>query len=149
MRAYLSLPENGASPQVAAAIRDALREAGHDAIEAPRAATPGVTKSDTTGAATPVHLGGFGRLERDAFLLAVDRLHEADILIAEVSAPSMAVGWEVAWFLARGRLVILCCGKDARQMLSSMLAGNPSPWQKLVLYDDVASLQAQLVALLR
>lgn len=132
MRAYLSMPERGASPEVAAAMRDALREAGHDALEAPRGTMPGITKA-----------------ERDAFLLAVDRLHEADVLVADVSAPSLSVGWEVAWFLARGRLVVLCCRNDARQMLSSMIAGNPSPWSKLVLYDDAAGLRAQLVALLR
>jgi hypothetical protein len=127
----LSWPERGASPQIVAAVQDAIREAGHEAIEAPRAAIAGVTKS-----------------ERDAFLLAVDRLHEADILIAEASAPSAAVGWEVAWFLARGRLVVVCCRNDARQMLSPMLAGNPSPWCKLVVYADAGDLRAQLSGLL-
>lgn len=132
MRAYLSWPETGAPPDVTAAIRGAVSEAGHEPVESPRGAKAGVTKS-----------------ERDAFLLAVDRLHEADILIAEASAASIAVGWETAWFLARGRLVIVCCHKEARGVLSHMLAGNPSPWQRSVLYDGVADLRERLAALLR
>lgn len=132
MRAYLSLPERGGSQAVAGAIRAALAEAGHEELPPAPAALGGVTKS-----------------ERDHFLLAVDRLHEADLLIADASAPSARVGWEVAWFLARGRLVVVCCTKDARGMLSPMLAGNPSPWQKLVVHADAHELKGALTSLLQ
>ena len=56
------------------------------------------------------------------------------------------VGWCVAWFLARGRLVVLTCRKDARAMVPAMVAGNPSPWQRLVTYARPEELRSALGA---
>ena len=109
----------------------ALREAveGHEVLEpAPAPSAP------------------LAKAERDAFLLTLDRLHEADVLLADASSGSMEVAWAVAWMLARGRLVVLCVRHDARPRLPPLLAGNPSPWQRLVAYADEADLRARLAA---
>ena len=94
----------------------------------------------------PPPVAPLAKAERDAFLLTLDRLHEADVLLVEASEPSAEVGWAVAWMLARGRLVVLCVRRDARSRLPALLAGNPSPWQRLVTYADDADLRGQLEA---
>lgn len=113
-------------------MREAILAAGHELLGALPEAHRGVTQS-----------------ERNRFLTTVDRLLEADLLVADVSRESAAVGWGVAWFLARGRLVVLCCRRDARAHMSPMLAGNPSPWSRLVLYDQPADLASHLADQLR
>lgn len=110
-----------------AALRDAIARAGNDALPAPPAAIPGVVAS-----------------ERQRFLASVDRMMEADMLVADATDPDASVGWSVAWFLARGRLVVLLCRRDARAGLAPMIAGNPSPWQRIVLYDATEEIPALL-----
>src|SRR5438309_533601 len=122
MRVHISLPEQGVAPEVDAAMRRALSR--HEVTHVSRAPSP------------------VAAVERGAFLAAVDAMLSADALVAEVSRPSHGVGWDVGWFLAKGRLVVLCCGRDARAMLSPTLGGNPSPWQRVVTYDSPASLEA-------
>jgi hypothetical protein len=78
----------------------------------------------------------------------MDRLLEADLLVADVSAPDTGVGWVLAWFLARGRLAVVCCRRDARAEVPAIVAGNPSPWMRAVLYDDEAELRRELAAIL-
>ena len=109
------------------ALRDAV--SGHEVLEpAPAPSVP------------------LAKAERDAFLLTLDRMHEADVLLVDASEGSMEVAWAVAWMLARGRLVVLCVRRDARARLPPLLAGNPSPWQRLVTYADDAELRTQLAA---
>ena len=111
----------------------AMEATGHEVVNDPRAPPP-----------TP----GLSQAERQAFLLAVDRMLEAEAVLADVSEESAAAGWCVAWFLAKGRLVVLTCRRDRRAALDPMLAGNPSPWQRLVLYDGPADLEKALAAAL-
>lgn len=85
-----------------------------------------------------------GRSDKEAFVNALDKLHEADVLVADASAESTAVGWAIAWMLARGRLVIVCHRSDAP--LPSLLAGNPSPWARLVPYSSSDELTRALAA---
>ena len=106
------------------ALRDAAAASGHEVLPDPPHARPGLATS-----------------ERDRFLTTVDRMMEAEMLVADASAPDAGVGWCVAWFLARGRLVVLTCRRDARASLSAMVAGNPSPWQRIVVYDAADELR--------
>lgn len=132
MRLFLALPDRGLAPEVERALREAAGEAKHELL-----------------AEAPLAHAGVAASERARFLTVVDRLMEADMLVADVSAPDAGVGWCVSWSLARGRLAVLTCRRDARASLSTMIAGNPSPWQRVVLYDDAASLTAALAAALR
>lgn len=131
MRVFL-VPTPGSQAVLPAMLR-ALEAAGHAAINDPQAASP-----------PP----GLTQAERQAFLLAVDRMLEAEAVLADVSDESHAAGWCVAWFLAKGRLVVLTCRRDRRPALDPMLAGNPSPWQRLVPYDAPDDLERALAAAL-
>lgn len=104
-------------------MRDAAADARHDVLPDAPAALAGVAQS-----------------ERNRFLTIVDRLMEAEMLLADAGEPDATVAWCAAWMLARGRLVVLACARDKRTQLSAMLAGNPSPWQRIVLYDDADEL---------
>ena len=123
----------GAAPEAQDAIVKGLADAGHAVLNDPRAAPP-----------TP----GLAQAERQDFLLAVDRMLEADVVVADASEDRAAVGWCVAWFLAKGRLAVVACRRDRRAALPPMLAGNPSPWQRLVLYDGPDDLAKGLLGLL-
>ncbi|HET6403128.1 MAG TPA: hypothetical protein VFH78_00650 [Candidatus Thermoplasmatota archaeon] len=127
MRVFLALPDRPLAPEVERALRETMAELGHEILPPP-----------------PLAHGGLAASERARFLASVDRMMEADLLLADASESDASVGWCVAWFLARGRLVVLTCRKDARAQLAPMLAGNPSPWQRLVLYADERELRALL-----
>lgn len=111
-----------------------------------------MTRILTVGALPPGVLDAFegltvlhvppGRSDKEVFVAAVDRLHDADVLLAEASDESTALGWAVAWMLARGRLVVVCHRRGVA--LPSLVAGNPSPWQRIVPYADASELQRAL-----
>lgn len=124
MRIFLAT--HAAAPGIVDALRAALD--GHDIVGS----------LEANGAT------GVAQMERAAFLRAVDQLLEADVLVADVTRESHAVGWAIAWFLAKGRLVVLCCERSARARLSPMIGGNPSPWQRVLVYDDASGLQQAL-----
>ena len=86
-----------------------------------------------------------GRSDKEVFVAAVDRLHDADVLLAEASVEGTAVGWAIAWMLARGRLVVVCHHRGSP--LPSLVAGNPSPWQRLVPYADATELERALASI--
>ena len=131
MRVFLAVPDTGSPGGVAELLRDAATRSGHTLL--PDA---------------PVAHAGLAASERARFLAVVDRMMEADMLLADVSSPDAGVGWCVSWFLARGRLVVLTCRRDARATVGAMLGGNPSPWQRLVVYDRPEDLATALKATL-
>lgn len=132
MRVFLALPDSGLAPDIERALREALAEAKHDVLADAPAARPGLAAS-----------------ERDRFLTSIDRMMEADLLVADVSEPDLGVGWCIAWFLARGRLVVLSCRRDARPALAAMVSGNPSPWQRVAQYDGATDMREALTRALR
>jgi hypothetical protein len=127
MRVFLVTPDPGLPPEVEQALRAGVADAGRELL-------PDVL---------PAH-AGLAASERARFLALVDRMMEADVLLVDASAPDASVGWCVAWFLARGRLVVLACRRDAREKLATMLAGNPSPWQRSLVYSDAGELRKML-----
>lgn len=136
MRVFLVTPTRGEpAPEGSIdAIRRGLEALGHELLDNPAGgAAPSVVQ----------------QAETRAFIAAVDRMMEADLLVAEASVPSHDVGWAASWFLARGRLVVLCCREDRRAHLSTLLLGNPSPWQKIVVYSTSDDLEKKLVSLLK
>ncbi len=60
---------------------------------------------------------------------------EADLLIAEVSTPSIGVGYEVAAAIRAGKTVICLYRNGAKARISSMVNGNPH--LKVIRYDSV------------
>lgn len=128
MRAFVALPL-GTPEATTVALTEALLAAGHQPLwPAPR----------------PPPLA---QAERQAFVVTLDRMHEADLLVADLSAPDTGVGWVVAWFAARGRLIVLCCRHDARSGLPALITGNPSPWIRLIVYQDEAELRGAIASI--
>lgn len=115
-----------------AEVAHALRALGHVVVNDPGA----------SARASPL-----AQVERQTFAQEVDLMLGADILVADATLPDTTVGWALAWFLAKGRLVIVLCQKEARKGLPALVAGNPSPWCRIVPYDrlsDVAGALAQV-----
>jgi hypothetical protein len=54
-----------------------------------------------------------------------ERLREADVLVAEVSTPSLGVGYEVATAEALGKPILCLYREGSDFRLSAMIAGNP------------------------
>lgn len=129
MRILLATPDGGLPAEVEQVVRETLAAKGHELLPPPPAAHAGLAAS-----------------ERGRFLATVDRMMEAEMLVADVSDGDAGIGWCVAWFLARGRLVVLTCRREARPKLSSMIAGNPSPWQRIVSYAHPEELRSALAA---
>ncbi len=67
-----------------------------------------------------------GLSDEDVYKRDLLWLREADVLVAEVSAPSLGVGYEVAK-AEHLRIPILCLHQgDGGRRLSAMIAGNPN-----------------------
>jgi len=62
-------------------------------------------------------------------------IRDCDALIAEVSAPSHGVGYEVGFALGQGKPV-LCLAQDGISV-SKMITGNPHPALLMKFYRDV------------
>jgi len=65
----------------------------------------------------------------------------ADALVAEVSGPSLGVGYEISYALHSRRMPVLCLVHEGAGSLSAMIAGNPSPLLRLERYGDSAGMR--------
>ncbi|MGB9708556.1 nucleoside 2-deoxyribosyltransferase [Infirmifilum uzonense] len=64
-----------------------------------------------------------GMSHQEVFERDIRLLDEADILIAEVSYPSLGVGFEIAYALLKGKTVMALVKKDRVESLSSLIRG--------------------------
>lgn len=63
-------------------------------------------------------------------------LDECDAVVAEVTVPSLGVGYEIGYALHKAHKPVLClCQQGAN--LSAMLQGNPHPNLRVVFYADI------------
>lgn len=67
-------------------------------------------------------------------------LNEADGLVAEVSAPSLGVGYEIAYALNVRKIPVLALRHLSVKRTSAMLEGNTSPLLELYAYDTLEEL---------
>lgn len=68
-------------------------------------------------------------------------IKQSDIVIAEVTNPSLGVGYEIAYAEKLGKKIICLCEKDAN--LSAMISGNPN--LDVILYLTVDELKDKLL----
>ena len=90
-------------------IVDALGSAGYRVLA-------GAVASEEVGAS------GERLAARDIFERDLRWLDESDLLVAEVSAPSHGVGYEIAYARYRREIPVICL---TRNRCSAMLAGDP------------------------
>ena len=67
-----------------------------------------------------------GLSDKDVYERDLLWLREADVLVAEVSAPSLGVGYEVAKAEYLGKPVVCLYQESAGRRLSAMIAGDPN-----------------------
>lgn len=109
---------------VYAQIAHELRKAGHE-----------LTDEFVVTIPLDAHL----QTPQETYVRDVAAIHEADILLAEISVPSVGVGYEVAYAEAIGKPIV-CIYNDemARHKPSSMVVGNLS--LECISYTSVAQL---------
>lgn len=73
-------------------------------------------------------------------------LSESDALVAEVTVPSVGVGYEICRALA-GNLPVLCLHRP-EAAVSSMLLGNPTPNFRVAAYSGPEEIRAELAEFL-
>ena len=86
--------------------------------------------SDTKLAAT----GEPGEKDEWIYNRDMDWLNEADVLVAEVTNPSLGVGYEISKAESAGKPVICLFRKSSGKFLSAMIAGNTN--LEIVYYDQ-------------
>ncbi len=64
-----------------------------------------------------------GLTPREVFERDIKLLEEADLVVADVSFPSLGVGFEIAYTLLRGKDVLAICREDRVEKTSSMILG--------------------------
>ncbi len=74
----------------------------------------------------------------------VDWILAADLLVADVSVPSIGVGYEVGRAVAAGVPVLALYRENASRPLSAMISGAPKSAIKTLHYDNVDLLEVQL-----
>ncbi len=74
-------------------------------------------------------------------------LDACDIVVAEVTVPSLGVGYEIGYALHKTNKPVLCLCQQGTN-LSAMLQGNGHPGLHIVFYDRVADAVEALTAYL-
>ncbi|MBN1305167.1 MAG: nucleoside 2-deoxyribosyltransferase [Anaerolineales bacterium] len=104
-------------------IVQSLQEDGHEIPTAELAGADIVEKEQT---ADP----------EDIYSRDMNWIRACDLLVAEISAPSHGVGYEIGFALSRGKPVF--CLHEAGRPVSKMITGNPDPKLKVRAYTGSA-----------
>jgi len=83
---------------------------------------------------------------REVYQRDIDWLDQADAMIADISTPSLGVGYEIGYALQRGTPT-LCVYREGLPV-SKMITGNPSPHLTVATYRDERELDQHLIAFL-
>jgi len=77
----------------------------------------------------------------------IDWLNEADVIVAEVTTPSLGVGYEVAKAESLKKKVVCIYRDDGIKKLSAMIDGNPNIIKKK--YQNVEELKTVFLSILK
>ncbi|HYE86576.1 MAG TPA: nucleoside 2-deoxyribosyltransferase [Vicinamibacterales bacterium] len=94
-----------------------------------------------------VSLGGENAPDRDIHDRDISWLRDADVLVAEVTAPSLGVGYEIGRAFEWGKRIICLYRPSVGRTLSGMIAGCPGVM--IVEYQQVSELRAAFDGMLR
>ena len=101
------------------------------------------------------HVGGKDLNEMGESVLSDQQIHdrdmkwliESDLMVAEVTNPSLGVGYEVGRAVEHGKLIICLYRESLDKRLSAMITGSKTI--KLVYYRDLSDLEVKLVNYLK
>jgi nucleoside 2-deoxyribosyltransferase len=85
-------------------------------------------------------------LPRLVFERDVAWVHDCDVMIAEVSTPSLGVGYEYGLAVQLGKPVL--CVYRTNLRMSKMITGNPAPNLTVATYASEAELDGKIAAFL-
>lgn len=114
---------------------DALRAAGHRVL---------------AGSVASEEVSDHGDAVEPREISARDRgwIDESDVLVAEVSMPSIGVGYEIAYARWSRRIPVICLYRPAyTKRCSAMVSGDPGI--ELITYDGLEGLVPRLVESIR
>ena len=83
---------------------------------------------------------------REVYLRDMGWLDQAEVVIAEISTPSLGVGYEIGYALQRG--IPTLCAHRAGLFVSKMITGNPAPHLRIVTYRDESELDHHITQFL-
>ncbi|MFX1505702.1 MAG: nucleoside 2-deoxyribosyltransferase [Promethearchaeota archaeon] len=110
-------------------ILDYLKENGHEIL------THHVASSDVLEMEKSIP-------DVDIYIQDINWLQECNALIAEVSVPSIGVGYEIAYALAFNKPVLAIY--EENRLISAMILGNTSPNLKVHSYPSIPRLLFQI-----
>jgi nucleoside 2-deoxyribosyltransferase len=102
------------------------------------------------GAVAAEHVGPAGETLHPPDICARDLawLDEADLVVAEVSVPSLGVGYEIAYATRVRRIPVIALYRRAyTQRCSAMISGDPAV--QLLEYEDASAVLARLLESIR
>jgi hypothetical protein len=79
---------------------------------------------------------------RKVYQRDISWIEHSDAMVAEVSTPSLGVGYEVGYALHTG-VPVLCLYQNGL-FVSKMITGNPSPALNVATYENLGELDAHL-----
>ncbi len=82
--------------------------------------------------------------DESIYLRDMDWLHQAHAMIAEVSAPSLGVGYEIAYALHARKIPVLCLVHRSAENLSAMITGNPLQLLTTEKYGSVGEMEQKI-----
>ena len=82
--------------------------------------------------------------ERDIMLLK-----KADVCVAEISFPSLGVGFEIAYALLNGKPVIALCRRDRVENKSALIRGIIDQKFRLITYENPKEAAGRLISTLK
>ncbi len=113
---------------------DILKEAGSEVLSW-HVADPELEKTEMT------------MTEEEIYIRDMNLLVKSDALIAEVTVPSIGVGYEICGALVQ-EIPVLCL-YSPNAIVSAMVLGNPDPLLEARAYSDKASLKKIITEFLR
>ena len=85
-----------------------------------------------------------GASPREIFERDIEMLDKCDVLVADVSYPSLGVGFEIAYALLKGKKVVAYCREDRLNRTSALIRGVTWSNFTLVTYRSVEELVAKI-----
>ncbi|MFL6245645.1 MAG: nucleoside 2-deoxyribosyltransferase [Thermoanaerobaculia bacterium] len=102
------------------------------------------------GAVAAEHVGAGGETLHPPDICArdLDWLDQSDIVVAEVSVPSLGVGYEIAYATRTRKIPVIALYRKAfTQRCSAMIAGDPGV--RMIEYEDASAMLPELLESLR
>lgn len=81
-----------------------------------------------------------GATPEEVFKRDIEKLDKCDVLVADVSYPSLGVRFEIAYTLLKGKPVIAFCREDRLEKTSALIRGIRWNNLKLIVYRNVREL---------